>query len=99
MLLNTKNRVLSVHEVYKGSVNASLVRVGEVFREAIRRNAPAIIVAHNHPSGDPSPSPEDIHVTRRLAEAGRLLDIELLDHLIIGAGRWVSLREKGVGLG
>jgi DNA repair protein RadC len=99
MLLNTKNRVLAVHEVYKGSVSASLVRVGEVFREAIRRNAPAIIVAHNHPSGDPSPSPEDIHVTRRLAEAGRLLDIELLDHLIIGDGRWVSLRERGVSFG
>jgi DNA repair protein RadC len=99
VLLNTKNRVLAVHEVYKGSVSASLVRVGEVFREAVRRNAPAILVAHNHPSGDPHPSPEDIEVTRRLVEGGRLLDIELLDHLIIGAGDWVSLRERGVAFG
>jgi DNA repair protein RadC len=97
VLLNTKNRVLGVHEVYKGSVNASLVRVGEVYREAVRRNCPALIVAHNHPSGDPAPSPEDIHVTRQLADGGRLLDIELLDHLIIAAGRWVSLRERGLG--
>jgi DNA repair protein RadC len=99
MLLNTKNRLVAVHEVYKGSVSASLLRVGEVYREAVRRNAPAIIVAHNHPSGDPSPSPEDIQVTRRLVEAGRLLDIELLDHLIIGDGDWVSLRERGAGFG
>lgn len=99
MMLNTKNRVIGVHEVYKGSVNASLVRTGEVFREAVRRNAPAIIVIHNHPSGDPAPSPEDVRVTGQLAEAGRLLDIELLDHLIIGDNRWVSLRERGIGFG
>lgn len=99
VLLSMKNHVLGVHEVYKGSVCASLVRVGEVYREAVRRNCPAIIVAHNHPSGDPAPSPEDIHITRQLVEAGRLLDIELLDHLIIGRRRWVSLRERGLGFG
>jgi DNA repair protein RadC len=97
VLLNMKNHVLGVHEVYKGSVSASLVRVAEVFREAVRRNCPAIIVAHNHPSGDPAPSAEDIHITRQMAEAGRLLDIELLDHIIIGRRQWVSLRERGLG--
>jgi DNA repair protein RadC len=99
VLLNTKNRVQGVHEVYKGSVSASLVRVGEVFREAVRRNCPAMIVAHNHPSGDPDPSPEDISVTRQLVAGGRLLDIDLLDHLVIGRGRWVSMRERGLGFG
>jgi DNA repair protein RadC len=99
VLLNVKNHVMGVHEVYKGSVSASLVRVSEVFREAVRRNCPAIIVVHNHPSGDPSPSAEDIHITRQLADAGRLLDIELLDHIIIGQHRWVSLRERGMGFG
>ena len=97
VLLNMKNHVLGVHEVYKGSVNASLVRVAEVFREAVRRNCPAIIVAHNHPSGDPAPSAEDIHITRQMFQAGQLLDIELLDHIIIGHQRWVSLRERGLG--
>jgi DNA repair protein RadC len=97
VLLNTKNRVLGVHEVYKGSVSSSPVRSAEVYREAVRRNAPAIIVAHNHPSGDPTPSPQDTHVTRQLVEAGRVLDVELLDHLVIGDGRWVSMRERGLG--
>jgi DNA repair protein RadC len=99
VLLNIKNHVLAVHEVYKGSVNASLVRVAEVFREPVRRNCPAIIVAHNHPSGDPTPSPEDIQITHRMVEAGHLLDIQVLDHLIIGRQRWVSLRERGLGFG
>ncbi len=97
VLLNMKNFVLGVHEVYKGSVSASLVRVGEVFREPVRRNCTSIVVAHNHPSGDPAPSPEDIHVTRQLVEAGRILDIEVLDHLIIARRGWVSLRERGLG--
>jgi len=99
VLLNVKHRVLGVHEVYKGSVSASLVRVCEVFREAVRRNCAAIVVVHNHPSGDPSPSSEDVRVTRELVAAGRLLDIEVLDHLVIGRGRWVSLRERGLGFG
>jgi DNA repair protein RadC len=78
-------------------VNSAQIRVGEVFRDAVRRNSTAAIVAHNHPSGDPSPSPEDILVTRQLVEAGTLLDIELLDHLIIGRGRYASMRERGLG--
>ncbi len=99
VLLNIKNHVLAVHEVYKGSVNASQVRVSEVFREAVRCNSPTIIVAHNHPSGDPSPSADDVQVTRQIVEAGRLLDIDVLDHIIIGRHRWVSLRERGLGFG
>ena len=83
--------------LYIGSLNASHVRIGEVFREPIRRNAAAIIVAHNHPSGDPTPSPEDVAITRMLRNAGDTLDIELTDHLIIGKGRFISLRERGLG--
>ncbi len=97
VLLNAKNHVLGVHEVYKGSVSASPVRVSEVFREAVRRNCPNVVIAHNHPSGDPAPSPEDIHVTRQIVQAGKLLDIEVLDHLVIGHNRWVSMRERGLG--
>ncbi|MEE8390301.1 MAG: JAB domain-containing protein, partial [Anaerolineae bacterium] len=76
---------------------ASHIRVSEVFRDAVKRNCAAIIVAHNHPSGDPTPSPEDVEVTRQLVEAGKLLDIEVLDHLIVGQQRFVSLRERGLG--
>jgi DNA repair protein RadC len=97
VLLDTKNRVQAISTVYVGSVNSAQIRVGEVFRDAVRRNSTAAIVAHNHPSGDPSPSPEDILVTRQLVEAGTLLDIELLDHLIIGRGRYASMRERGLG--
>jgi DNA repair protein RadC len=97
VLLNTRNEVLGIPEVYKGSVNTSLVRVGEVFREAVRRNCPAVVVVHNHPSGDPAPSADDLSMTRQMVEAGRLLDIEVLDHLIIGHGRYVSLKEQGLG--
>lgn len=99
MRLDTKNRVQGTSEVYKGSLNTSLIRVGELFRDAIRYNSAAVIVAHNHPSGDPTPSPEDVAVTRQIAEAGRLLDIEVLDHLIIGHQRFVSLKERGLGFG
>lgn len=95
--LDTKNYVLTVTTVYRGSVNCSQVRTGEVFREAIRRNATGIIMLHNHPSGDPTPSPEDILVTRAIVEAGEILDTEVLDHLVIGNGRYVSLRERGLG--
>lgn len=98
LVLDTRNRVLDIHAVYKGSLNTSLVRVSELFRQAIKQNAAAIIVAHNHPSGDPSPSPEDVRLTEMLVEAGKLLDVELLDHLIIGRGsRFVSLKERGLG--
>ena len=95
VLLNTKNTVTCMVTVYTGNLAGSSVRVGEVFREAVRRQAAAMVVVHNHPSGDPSPSAEDLRITRELAEAGRLLDIELLDHLVIGHGRWVSLRSLG----
>ncbi len=99
-MLDTRNRLIGRPvELYHGSLNTSLIRVGEVFKEAVRCNAAAIIVAHNHPSGDPSPSPEDVAVTRAIAEAGKLLDVELLDHLIIGHNRFVSLKERGLGFG
>lgn len=97
LLLDTKNRVLDTLVAYRGSLNASAIRVAELFRAAVRQNAASILVAHNHPSGDPTPSPEDIAVTRNLVQAGCLLDIPLLDHLIIGQGRWVSLKERGLG--
>ena len=97
IILDTKNRVLHVTTLYVGSLNTSLIRVGEVFREAIRMNAAAIIVTHNHPSSDPTPSPEDVAVTRQIVEAGKLIDIECLDHLIIGGTRWVSLKERALG--
>ena len=94
MHLNTRNRVLGWEDVYKGSLNQSQVRIGEIFKGAIRRNAASIIIAQNHPSGDPSPSPDDVAITRAIIEAGRLLDVEVLDHLIIGRGRYISLKEK-----
>ncbi len=94
VLLNTRNEVLSVPTIYQGSLNTSVVRVGELFRQAVRANAAALIVAHNHPSGDPSPSPEDINVTRQLVKAGKLLDINVLDHIVIGHQRYVSLKER-----
>jgi DNA repair protein RadC len=95
--LDTKNRVQKITTVYVGSLNSSVVRIGELFRDAIRLNSAAIIAVHNHPSGDPTPSPEDVLVTRQMVDAGRLLDIDCLDHLIIGNGRFVSMRERGVG--
>ena len=97
VLLDTRNRWLRTVEVYVGSLNTSVVRIGEVFREAVRANAAAVIIAHNHPSGDPSPSPEDVAVTRALVEAGRLLDIEVLDHVVIGMDGHLSLRQAGLG--
>jgi DNA repair protein RadC len=97
MLLDTRNRVVDIIEVYHGSVNSSQVRVGEIFKPAIQRNAPAIIVVHNHPSQDPTPSPDDVAVTRAIVAAGKLLDISLLDHLIVGGNRFISLKERGLG--
>ena len=96
ILLNTKNAVLKVVTVYAGNVSASLVRVGELYRDAIRESAAGVILVHNHPSGDPTPSPDDLHLTAEALAAGRLLDIELLDHLVIGADAYVSLRDRGV---
>ena len=100
LLLNTRNQVLRTEEVYVGNVNSSIVRPAEVFRPAVRDNAPSIIIVHNHPSGDPTPSPEDVNITRELVAVGKLLSIELLDHLVIGSGgRYVSLNEKKLGFG
>lgn len=96
-VLDTKHRVERIVTVYQGSVNAAQVRVAEVFKEAIRANCPAIAIAHNHPSGDPTPSAADIALTLELSKAATLLDIDLIDHLIIGDGRWVSLRRLGLG--
>lgn len=95
LLLNTKNVIISCEEVSRGSLNASIVHPREVFAKAIKRSAAAIILVHNHPSGDPTPSQEDINITRRLVEVGRLVGIDVLDHLIIGDGIYCSLREKG----
>jgi len=97
ILLDTRNRVLHIDSVYRGSLNTSQVRIGELFRTAIRNNSAAVIVVHNHPSGDPAPSPDDVAVTRAIVQAGKLLDIEVLDHLVIGNGRFVSLKERGLG--
>ena len=96
VLLDTKNHVLRVQTVYQGNVSASLVRVGELFRDAVRVNAAGLILVHNHPSGDPTPSPDDLHLTAEALAAGRLLDIALLDHLVIGHDAYVSLRDRGV---
>lgn len=97
ILLDTRNRVLDIVRVYQGSLNSAQVRIGEIFRPAIRRNAAALIVTHNHPSGDPTPSPDDVAVTRAIVQAGKLLDIQALDHLIVAGGRFVSLKERGLG--
>src|SRR3954468_4784654 len=96
VLLNTKNVVLRIVTVYQGNVSSSLVRVGELFRDAVRVNATGLILVHNHPSGDPTPSPDDLHLTAEALAAGRLLDIDLLDHLVVGHDAWVSLRDRGV---
>jgi len=97
ILLDTRNRWLKTVEVYKGSLNTSMIRVGELFHEAVKQSAASIIVVHNHPSGDPSPSPDDVAVTRLMVEAGRLLDIPVHDHIVIGNQRFVSLKERGLG--
>lgn|SRR5699024_4399666 len=95
MFLNTKNQIIHRQTIFIGSLNSSIVHPREIFREAVKRSAAAVICAHNHPSGDPTPSKEDIQVTRRLVEAGKIVGIELLDHLIIGSHSYVSLKEKG----
>ena len=97
MLLDSRNRVLDIVDVYRGSVNSSQVRISEVFRPAVQRNAPALIVIHSHPSGDPTPSPDDVTVTRAIVSAGKLMDVDVLDHIVIGGNRWVSLKERGLG--
>jgi len=97
ILLDTRNHVLDIATVAHGSLNSAQMRVGEIFTPAVRRNAAALIAVHNHPSGDPKPSPDDVAITRAMLSAGKLLDIEILDHLIIGLGSYTSLREKKLG--
>lgn len=97
ILLDTRNQVLGTPTIYIGSLNTSVIRIGELFRAAIKENAAALIVAHNHPSGDPSPSPEDVSVTRQIVQAGSLLNIDVLDHIVIGHNRFASLKERGLG--
>jgi DNA repair protein RadC len=96
MHLNTKKMVLGISEVSIGSLNSSLVHPRECFKEAIKRNSHSLILLHNHPSGDPTPSKEDLEITNRLIECGRILGILVLDHIIIGDGSYISLREKGI---
>jgi len=96
IFLDTKNKVLAVETIFRGSLNASIVHPREVFRQAIRRSAAALLVAHNHPSGDPTPSREDIDVTRRLVEAGKIIGIPVLDHVVFGDGKTISMNEKGL---
>jgi DNA repair protein RadC len=94
LVLDTKNQVVENINRYRGTVNSSVLRVAEIFRPAITRNCPAILVCHNHPSGDPTPSPEDLAVTEQLVQAGKVLEIELVDHLIIGNHKYTSLKEQ-----
>ena len=96
LLLNSKNNITHEVLIYRGTVNTAIIRVGELFKEAVRINATCLLLAHCHPSGDPEPSPEDIRVTRQAIEAAELLDIELLDHLVIGREKWVSLKTRGL---
>ena len=96
LLLNTRNQVLAANDVYRGNVHTAVVRIGELFREALRHNAPAIILAHNHPSGDPQPSPDDVAMTKQAIEAGELLDVEVLDHVVIAHGGFVSMKQQGL---
>lgn len=97
LLLDTKHYVQRMIKLYIGNVNASMIRPAEVFRDAVKDNVPNVIIAHNHPSGDPTPSPEDVRVTEQIVRAGKLLDIEVLDHLIIGRQRYISLKERRLG--
>ncbi|MGL5244267.1 MAG: RadC family protein [Sarcina sp.] len=94
--LDTKNKVLTKKEVFKGGLNSSLVHPREIFREALMNSAASVVICHNHPSGDPTPSKEDINITLRLKECGVLMGIELLDHIIIGNNEFVSLKEKSI---
>lgn len=97
LVFDQRNHLLHRENLYKGSVNSSQVRVAEILRPAIIRRASAIVLVHNHPSGDPTPSPDDVAVTRSTQQACRLMDISLLDHIVVGAGRFVSLKERGLG--
>ena len=97
LLLSSKGAVMGVHEVYIGNVSSAIVRVAEVLRPAVRENCPSVIVVHNHPSGDPTPSPEDVLITRKIVAGGEMIDVEVLDHIIIGGQAHVSMKSKGLG--
>lgn len=97
MVLNTKNRVVRIENLYRGTVNSSPVRCAEVFRIAVQVNGVGIIIGHNHPSGDPTPSPDDINLTKAMVTSGNVLDIDLMDHLVIGQGRFVSMKSEKLG--
>jgi DNA repair protein RadC len=97
VLLTTRTQVMAVNEVYKGNVSSAIVRVAEVMREPVRHNAPCFVIVHNHPSGDPAPSPDDVHLTKMVLEACKILDVELLDHVIIGDHRFLSMKSLGLG--
>ena len=99
ILLDTRGRILGIPTIYKGSLNTSVIRIGELFRPAIEQQAAAIIVAHNHPRSDPQPSTEDVAVTRQIIQASKILDIPVMDHIVIGTGRYVSLKERGLAFG
>ena len=96
IVLDTKNNVIKVTDVFKGSLNSSIVHPREIFNVAIRCNGASIIICHNHPSGDPSPSKEDVNITMRIRECGEIIGINLLDHIIIGENKYISLKEKGI---
>ncbi|MGL4762052.1 MAG: RadC family protein [Sarcina sp.] len=96
LCLNTKNNIISTKEIFKGSLNSSIVHPREIFKEAINLSAASIILCHNHPSGDPTPSIEDINITKRVKSCGEIMGIELLDHIILGKNNFISLKEKGI---
>jgi len=96
IMLDTKNNIIGIKDVFKGSLNTSIVHPREIFKEAIKKSSSSIIICHNHPSGDPTPSKEDINITIRLKECSKIMGIDLLDHLIIGKDQYVSLKEKGI---
>ena len=95
--LNVRNQVLGISKLYSGNVSSAVVRTAEVFRDAVRETCSSIIIVHNHPSGDPTPSSDDVRVTEQLVKAGRLLDIEVLDHVVVAQGGFVSLKDRGLG--
>jgi DNA repair protein RadC len=99
LLVNVRNQLIAIDKPYKGSVNMAQVRIAELMREAIRRNAPCVILVHNHPSGDPSPSPDDVVLTKMAVQAGELMQVEVLDHIIIGERRFASMKQLGLGFG
>lgn len=97
LLLDRQSRLIANPTIYIGSLNTAVVRIAEIFKEGVRQNASSLVLSHNHPSGDPTPSPEDVQVTRQIVAAGNLLGIEVLDHVVIGGASFVSLRERGLG--